>query len=64
MSGQKELLTVGEAEDVLGVSRWKIYELIRTGQLPVLHIGRLVRIPRPVLYQWIEANTRRTGEAA
>jgi len=34
-----------------------VYELIARGELPVIRIGRLVRVPRPALEEWIVKNT-------
>lgn len=48
-----ELLRVEEAAKVLGVGRTKVYELIGRGEMPVVRIGRCVRIPRETLAQWI-----------
>ncbi|MGH7777293.1 MAG: helix-turn-helix domain-containing protein, partial [Candidatus Dormibacterales bacterium] len=38
-------LRVEEAADRLSLGRSKVYELIREGRLPVVHIGRSVRVP-------------------
>jgi excisionase family DNA binding protein len=46
---RQEFLTVDQAAEVLHVSRDAIYDLIRTGQLRSIKIGRLRRISR----QWI-----------
>ena len=35
-----DLLTIQEAADRLGVSRWRIYALIRAGRLPAIKLGR------------------------
>lgn len=43
MSGDRELLTVKEAQHMLGIGRSKAYEMIRRGELPALRMG-LVRI--------------------
>lgn len=40
----KLLLTVTEAGELLGVKRTLMYELIRTGVIPTVQIGRLRRI--------------------
>jgi excisionase family DNA binding protein len=40
----KLLLTPREAADVLGIGRSKLYELLRTGVVPSVHIGRCRRI--------------------
>jgi excisionase family DNA binding protein len=59
--GDRELLTVEEAQHVLGIGRSKAYEMIRRGELPALRMGRLVRIPRRALRQWIEEHTEGSG---
>lgn len=61
MSGDRELLTVEEAQHVLGIGRSKAYEMIRRGELPALRMGRLVRIPRGALRRWIEEHTEGAG---
>jgi len=40
----KLLLTVTEASQMLAISRSKMYELLNTGHLPSVHIGRSRRI--------------------
>lgn len=41
---EKRLLKVGEAADLIGLGRTKTYELVASGQLPSVHIGRAVRV--------------------
>jgi excisionase family DNA binding protein len=43
-SPTKLLLTVTEASQVLAISRSKLYELLNSGHLPSVHIGRSRRI--------------------
>lgn len=45
----RKLLTVPEVIDVLSLGRWKVYELIRSGQLESVKIGRDRRIPADAL---------------
>ncbi len=59
MSGDRLLLRVEEVVRLLGIGRSTVYELIARGELPVIRIGRLVRVPRPALEDWIAANTTR-----
>jgi len=40
------LLTPEEAARALRVSRSKLYELARTGQIPTIRIGSVLRVPR------------------
>jgi excisionase family DNA binding protein len=45
--------TVEEAALVLKISRWKIFELIRTNQLRSVKIGGLRRIPHVAIDEYI-----------
>ena len=51
---EKMLLRPLEAAHTLGIGRTKIYELIATGEIPSVKIGRLVRVPVYALRRWIE----------
>ena len=42
--GEPLLVTVREAGRLLAIGRTTVYELIGSGQLPTIHIGRSVRI--------------------
>ncbi len=55
--GEKLLLRIEEAAERLSISRSKTYELISTGGLPVVRLGRSVRIPTEALRQWIRTRT-------
>jgi len=39
-------------------------ELIRSGELPVVRLGRVVRVPRDALRLWIEAQSSGDDAAA
>lgn len=52
-----ELLKVEEAAGFLRIGRTKVYGLMARGELPVIRIGRAVRIPRRGLLHWIETQT-------
>ncbi len=47
------LLTVEEAADALTISRWTVFELIRTRQLRSIKIGGLRRVPRAAIDEYI-----------
>ena len=51
------LLRAEEAASLLGIGRSKVYELIATGELPVVTVGRSRRVNRLALERWIEAHT-------
>lgn len=48
------LLTIPEAASRLSLGRSKTYELIGLGLLPVVRIGRAVRIPASGVRQFVE----------
>jgi excisionase family DNA binding protein len=52
---QRLLLRIPEAAEALGIGRTKIYELIATGELPTIRVGRAVRISVSTLQKWVEA---------
>ena len=56
------LLTVKEAGRILAISRSSVYELIGSGQLETLHIGRSVRIPADAIASYVRA-LRPQGDA-
>ncbi len=49
------LLRIPEVMSALGLGRTKVYELIATGELPVVRVGRAVRISSTALEKWVEA---------
>lgn len=51
---QRLLLRPEEVAGILGLGRSTIYELLRTGELSAVHIGRATRIPARDLHQWID----------
>lgn len=53
-----ELLRPEQVGQILGVGRTKLYSMVRQGELPVVRIGRLVRIPRAALDAWIAERTQ------
>jgi|GEM_PF-1681184 len=53
---QRETITAPEAAEVLGLSPWSIYDLVRRRQLPHIRIGRRVLFRRESILQWLEAH--------
>lgn len=47
-------LTVEEAAKLLGIGRNLAYEMARRGELPALHLGRRILIPRHALERLLE----------
>lgn len=47
------LLTVEEAAEALTISRWKVFDLIRCGELCSIKIGGLRRVPRSAIEEYV-----------
>ena len=52
------LLEAAEVARLLGIGRTKVYELIARREIPVVCIGRCVRVPRQQLQTWIASNAQ------
>ena len=46
---QPYAFTVREAARLLSVNPGRIYRMVRAGNIEAIHLGRMVRIPRPAL---------------
>ncbi len=57
------LLTIPEAAVRLRIGRSTVYELISSGSLEVVHIGRSARIPAQAVTDFVQL-MRRTGAGA
>ena len=55
------LLRAGEVAVALGVGRATAYELMKSGVLPSVKIGRSIHVPRAALEQWVNDQTRQSG---
>jgi len=51
------LLKAVQIASLLGVSRSQAYMMMATGILPVVRIGRSVRVPKSALAEWIKNKT-------
>jgi excisionase family DNA binding protein len=61
------LLRAGEVAKLLELGRSKVFAMLAVGELPVIRIGRSVRVPRAALEDWIAEHTQhasgRSGDA-
>lgn len=48
------LLRPVEAARLLGIGRSMLFEMLARNELPVLRMGRCVRIPRQLLEDWVD----------
>jgi len=50
-----EWLSLKDVQQLLGLGRTKAYELVTTGELPAVRIGRCIRVNRRELDEWLQA---------
>lgn len=48
------LLRADEVAKVLRIGRTRAFELLGSGDMPVVRIGRIVRVPKAELDRWID----------
>jgi excisionase family DNA binding protein len=53
----ERLLRAPEVAQILGLGRSKVYDMMQSGELPVVHIGRAIRVPMQALQAWIRGRT-------
>jgi len=59
---EKMVLKPSEVSEVLGIGRTRAYELLSTGELPSIRIGKSIRIPVTALKQWMEERQSENGK--
>lgn len=48
------VLSVAEAAHLLGVGRNHLYDMVAAGEIPHVRFGRLIKIPRVALEEWLD----------
>src|SRR5829696_8412859 len=61
---EKEWFTTDELIRWLGLGRTKTYELLRSGEIPSYKIGRVRRIRRRDIEDWLERNRCHFGDGS
>lgn len=64
MDGNTLLYRPEEGARALGLSRARVFELMASGELESIRIGRSRRIPRQALEAFVERLRSKTGDAA
>lgn len=49
--------SVDEVAELLGIARGKAYELVRSGDIPSVRVGRRYLVPRDRLRAWLNGET-------
>lgn len=60
-AGERLLLTVEETARRLGIGRTLAWRLVRSGDLPSVRLGRLVRVPQGALQVWLDRHSNGTS---
>ncbi len=55
------LLRAEDIQKALGLGRSKVYEMIQSGELPIIRVGRSVRVPAAGLRAWIAQRVEQQG---
>lgn len=50
---EREAITVSQAADMIGVSKPKMYEIVRSGKVRSINVGRKIIISRQSLLEWL-----------
>ncbi len=61
MDTEYEWLKVPEVAQVLRIARSRAYELVGSGEIPSVRIGRSVRVSRKELERWLEEQRQPSG---
>lgn len=62
MDGEKEYMKVAEMAEFLQIGRSRAYELVGSGEIPSVRIGRSVRVSRSKLERWLETQCQEPEE--
>lgn len=60
-SQQPLLLTVPQAAQLLSLGTTRVWEMVRSGELPSVRHGRSVRVSRTALHAWIASHEQKAG---
>jgi len=58
----RECMTIGDVAEFIGVSKGKVYQLIRDDGLPTRRVGCAQRVIRSELLAWLQSRPAGEGE--
>ncbi|MDD4103109.1 MAG: helix-turn-helix domain-containing protein [Kiritimatiellae bacterium] len=62
MAAEKEYMSLEEVADAMGVTYQLIYRLVRAGELPAARLGKLYRVSRSDLANYLNRSKREATE--
>ena len=51
---EQEFISLIELQEILGIGRTKAYDLVTSGELPAIRVGRAIRVRLADLNRWAE----------
>ena len=51
---EQEFISLNDLQEILGIGRTKAYDLVTSGELPAIRVGRAIRVRRADLDRWAE----------
>ena len=51
---EQVFISLNELQEILGIGRTKAYDLVASGELPAVRIGRMIRVDMRDLTDWLE----------
>lgn len=63
MKESPDLLRVRDVATELGVSRSRVYQLLRAGEIPAVRVGGAIRIPKGAWRAWLDEQRDRALKA-
>ena len=54
LENEQEFISLNQLQKILGIGRTKAYDLVTSGDLPAVRIGRSIRVDKRDLSDWLE----------
>jgi excisionase family DNA binding protein len=51
---EQEFISLNQLQEILGIGRTKAYDLVASGELPAIRVGRAIRVRLADLTRWAE----------
>lgn len=58
---EQEFISLNELQEILGIGRTKAYDLVISGELPAIRVGRAIRVRLADLNRWAERQSYSDG---
>lgn len=58
-----DILSINDLRSALGIGRTKAYELVGSGQIRSIKVGKSIRIPKTSLLDYVKESSYNVGEA-